>query len=393
MRDSGTPPADPSVEAGFAAAPIAWAPMLMFLITNLVAAVAVPWYGIVHGYSTGAWWAAALLLGANGMSITSGYHRLWSHRAYEAHILVRVILMLFGTMAIQNSILVWSALHRRHHRHVDDPVLDPYSARRGLWFSHIGWMLHSYPSGVADLAEVKDIERDAVVRFQHRYYLPLVLLTNFGIPVLIGIALHDVWGTVLLAGFLRLVVSHHFTFFINSLAHYWGSRPYSDTHSARDNPVIALLTHGEGYHNFHHLFANDYRNAVRWWQWDPTKWLIGTLAAVGLASRLRRTPAVVIEKARIAMQFERLNNRLVHGRHRLQLADLDSVRARVAHEYETFMTTVSEWSRLREEWMHETRERIVQRVGRSSFAIAARTIERRLRAQRRRMQRLDIALA
>ena len=71
-------------------------------------------------------------------------------------------------------------------------------------------------------------------------------------------------------------MSHHFTFFINSLAHMWGSRPYTEENTARDNAVLALVTFGEGYHNFHHIFAHDYRNGVRWWQWDPTKWLIAS---------------------------------------------------------------------------------------------------------------------
>ena len=117
-----------------------------------------------------------------------------------------------------------------------------------------------------------------MLAFQHRFYLPLALATNFGIPLLAGWAIGDVWGTFILAGVLRLVVSHHVTFFINSLAHMWGSRPYTEENTARDNPVLAFFTYGEGYHNYHHIFAHDYRNGVRWWQWDPTKWLIAGLA-------------------------------------------------------------------------------------------------------------------
>ncbi len=110
--------------------------------------------------------------------------------------------------------------------------------------------------------------------------MPLALATNIGLPLLLGILFHDVWGMLILAGVLRLVWSHHVTFFINSLAHMWGSRPYTEDNSARDNPVLAVITYGEGYHNFHHNFAHDYRNSVRWWQWDPTKWLIAGLPAI-----------------------------------------------------------------------------------------------------------------
>ena len=108
-----------------------------------------------------------------------------------------------------------------------------------------------------------------------------MLSTNFGLPLLMGWLCGDLWGVFLLAGVLRLVVSHHFTFFINSLAHMWGTQPYTDRNTARDNGALAVLTFGEGYHNFHHLYGSDYRNGVRWWQWDPTKWLIRSLAGSG----------------------------------------------------------------------------------------------------------------
>ena len=86
------------------------------------------------------------------------------------------------------------------------------------------------------------------------------------------------------------MINHHFTWFINSLAHMWGTQPYTDENTARDNPVLAFLTYGEGYHNFHHIFQNDYRNGVKWWQFDPTKWLIAGLSYVGLANNLKRVP-------------------------------------------------------------------------------------------------------
>ena len=107
---------------------------------------------------------------------------------------------------------------------------------------------------------------------------------------------------MILIGFLRLVVCHHTTFLINSLAHKWGTQPYSKKNTARDNPLIALLTFGEGYHNFHHAFPGDYRNAVRWWQWDPTKWLIRALWAVGLTRDLRTVRWERIQERRAALR-------------------------------------------------------------------------------------------
>ncbi len=110
---------------------------------------------------------------ACGISITAGYHRLWSHRAYGAHWSVRLFFMIFGAMALQNSILIWGSQHRTHHRFVDDVDKDPYSAKRGFWFSHMGWILRNYPSGRNDFTNARDLERDPIVMFQHRYYLPL----------------------------------------------------------------------------------------------------------------------------------------------------------------------------------------------------------------------------
>jgi len=134
--------------------------------------------------------------------------------------------------------------------------------------------------------------------WQHRHYMKLVIVMNIGLPLLLGVVFGDIVGMLLLAGLLRLVLSQHFTFFINSLAHIWGSRPYTEKNTARDNAVLALFTYGEGYHNFHHIFASDYRNGIRWWHYDPTKWMIRTFAFLGLAKKLKRTPVERIEQAK-----------------------------------------------------------------------------------------------
>jgi stearoyl-CoA desaturase (Delta-9 desaturase) len=291
--------------AGTTPAPRKWPTTLMFSLTFAVALLGVPWYGFVYGYHSAAWVWFFLLLGANGMAITCGYHRLFAHATYEAHPALRLAYLLIGAMALQNSALIWSAGHRTHHRRIDDIERDPYCARRGFWFSHIGWMLRSYPSGAPDLGCVRDLQRDRLVMWQHRHYLPLALAMNFGPPLLAGWISGQWLGMFLLVGVLRLVISHHVTFFINSLAHMWGSRPYTDDNTARDNGVVALLTYGEGYHNFHHAFAHDYRNGVRWWQWDPSKWFINAMWWLGLARNLKRVPAFRIQRALTQTAFRR----------------------------------------------------------------------------------------
>lgn len=372
--------------------PINWGIALLFGLTFAGAVTVVPWYGLTHGYSGWAWAWCFLLLGANGMSITAGYHRLWAHRTYRAHGFLRFMFMIFGGMALQNSILIWATDHRRHHQHVDRDDQDPYSAGRGFWYSHIGWMLRYWQTGRNDFSNGRDLMEDPLVTWQHRHYVALALVTNIGLPLLLGWLHGDLWGVFLLAGLLRLVLIHHTTFLINSLAHMWGSRPYTDTNSARDNGWLAFLTYGEGYHNFHHIFDRDYRNGVRWWQWDPSKWLIFAASKVGLASQLRRVPDVTIHKARVAMQLKRVEAAVTCPRRARHLPDLDRLRAHLTAEMAAFQGTLAEWSRVREERMASTRERLLARWEEARFRDRTREIERTLKVQCRRLSRLAAEL-
>ena len=367
--------------------------LVIFSLTALVSLVAVPWYGIVHGFSAAAWILFAFFLIANEMSITGGYHRLWAHRAYEAHPLVRVFYLVFGTMALQNSAWVWCSGHRRHHLNVDDDDQDPYSAGRGFWFSHIGWMLRDYPSGEVDLGNIPDLKRDPMLAFQHRHYAVLALLSNFGIVMLAGWLTGDFWGVFLLAGVARLCLSHHFTFFINSLAHMWGSRPYTDDNSARDNGVLAMVTFGEGYHNFHHIFAHDYRNGVRWWQWDPTKWLIASLSVVGLARKLKRTPAFQIQRALLAMQLKRAQQKLATLATAHRPSQIEQLRHKIAQEYDAFTAAVADWTRIKEQWLEEKKRAVIEHWEHARFQTRLREIEQQLKMQRRRLRMLHAQLA
>ena len=108
--------------------------------------------------------------------------------------------MLFGAMSLQNSILDLGVEHRVHHRHVDDVDNDPYSAKRGLWFSHIGWMLRNYPSGTVDLRNARDLESNPIVTFQHDHYLSARVGMNLGVALLLGWWHGDIWGSLLLGG-------------------------------------------------------------------------------------------------------------------------------------------------------------------------------------------------
>ena len=278
-------------------APINWTNTLFLTLTPLGALTLVPYYGYTVGYTMFEWICFTFFLWITGLSITGGYHRLFSHKIYKAHFLVRLAYAIGGAAACQNSILNWSCDHRVHHRFVDDPIKDPYSASRGFWYSHMGWVMRNHPRYIDDFSNCKDLLRDPIVVWQHKYYWPLAVVTNGVIPLALGYMVGRPFGVFMLAFFLRVVLNHHFTFFINSLAHIWGSKPYSDQDSSCDNGILALFTYGEGYHNYHHTFQHDYRNGIRWWHFDPAKWLIRTFSFIGLAGDLKRTSKLQVEKA------------------------------------------------------------------------------------------------
>lgn len=231
-----------------------------------------------------------------GLSITGGYHRLYSHPTYKAKKWVEILYLCFGAASVQNSALKWSDDHRRHHSSTDTDR-DPYNIRRGFWWAHIGWVFFKSQE-TGGMTRVPDLLRNRLVVFQDRYYVPIAIAFGVIVPGLVASLWGDAMGGILIAGFLRLVVQYHATFSINSVAHLIGKQPYSDKDSARDSWITALITMGEGYHNYHHSFPADYRNGVRAWQFDPTKWWVWTLSKVGQTSDLRRTPWEKILRAR-----------------------------------------------------------------------------------------------
>ena len=362
-------------------APINWGVTAVLGLTFLAAITVVPWYGIVYGYSAWAWAFFGIFLVLNGIGIGSGYHRLWSHRTYEAHPALKWVLAVMGGMSIQNSIIIWSARHRIHHRDVDDNDKDPYSIGRGFWFAHIGWMLRDYPSGAIDYSVVRDLEKDPVAAWQHRWYWTLVWTTNLAVPLFLGWLTGDVIGMFLLVGVARLVVSHHFTFFINSLAHMWGKQPYTDENTARDQHFLALITYGEGYHNYHHLFQSDYRCGIRWWHLDINKWFISTCALLGLVKNRKRAPQFKVLRARLNMDFK-------VARQKLENAGVSAGwKEQLEGEYAQFVETVTQWQQLQMERMQQGRQKLTERFETETASLTSRyrELELSLRMQHKRV--------
>ena len=259
----------------------------LFALVTLTALIAVPFFGYVHGYTRLDWAMDGILYLISGLGVTVGYHRMISHRSFRCPDWVKVALLVAGGWALENSALKWGANHARHHARVDQKE-DPYNATRGFWYSHCGWFLMKSPYRTERYALW--LREDCVVMWQHRWYVSLVL-SGLALPFLVGYA-YDGWisgvGCFLLAGVGRVFLVLNSTFCINSICHLWGSQPYSQSNSSRDSWWVSLFTLGEGYHNYHHAFARDYRNGPLWYNVDPSKWLIYGLSRFGLAEGLVR---------------------------------------------------------------------------------------------------------
>jgi stearoyl-CoA desaturase (delta-9 desaturase) len=327
-----------------------------FLIGTLfLSLTAVPLYIWHFGLD---WFQVVLffvMISACGFSITLGYHRMFSHLAFQGHWLVRALVLFFGAGAFENSALMWSCEHRTHHKHVDHDD-DPYDITKGLFHAHMGWLMFKL-KGDPDYSNVPDLKKDSLVMLQHKYTHLLAVFVAFVMPTLIGY-LWGGWrsalGALLIGGVARVVALQHATFCINSLCHYIGKRPYSSRCSARDSFLMAVVTGGEGYHNYHHEFQHDYRNGVKPWQFDPTKWIIWTLAQFGLAKNLRRVPAEKILLAELA-EAQR------HMETKLECPHLTTAaREYIASSYARLQATATEWAQFKDAQMEITREMLAE---------------------------------
>jgi len=215
--------------------------------------------------------------------------------------------MIMGTTAFEGSIIWWARDHRAHHR-FSDTEKDPYGVDKGLLWAHVGWMFFKKDSKRIGKTDVSDLTSDPIVAWQHRNYSWFSITCGIVIPTLIcGLGWGDWWGGYFYASIIRAVGVLQATWCINSLAHYLGEATYSDQRSSRDSFIVSLITFGEGYHCFHHEFPYDYRNGVKYWAYDPTKWLIFGLSLFGFTFNLKRFPSNEIEKGAYLMKMKKLN--------------------------------------------------------------------------------------
>jgi stearoyl-CoA desaturase (delta-9 desaturase) len=344
-----------------------WKTSIFLAVINTLAVTAVPLYIWHYGLD---WFQVLLFLFfyiATGMSITLGYHRLFSHLSFKAKAPVKLATLVFGACAFENSALDWSSDHRKHHKHVDHED-DPYDISKGFMWAHIGWLLFKLgPEQPMD--NVNDLKRDPLVMWQHRWCIPMAFIIGFGVPALLGYLWNGPAGALggfLLAGVLRVFAVQHSTFFINSLCHTVGDQPYSDRCSARDSAIMALFTFGEGYHNYHHEFQHDYRNGVKSSNFDPTKWTIWTLEKLGLVSDLRRVPDEKIllaemnearrQAARKLVRPEAINTVLGQQMHDALQQLSEQLTANYAALEQAMAEKAKVSRRVIEDWRRQTRE-------------------------------------
>ncbi|CDR42748.1 CYFA0S10e01838g1_1 [Cyberlindnera fabianii] len=278
---------------------------------NVVLVMVIPAIGLYMTRSTPLKWQTAataiIQYVFSGISITAGYHRLWAHKAYNARLPLRLFFALFGAASVEGSIKWWGHSHRIHHRYTDTPR-DPYDARQGFWYSHMGWMLVQPNPKHKARADISDLIDDWVVRVQHKHYMLIMALVGFVLPTLFcGYFFNDYKGGFVYAGICRVFFIQQATFCVNSLAHWIGVQPFDDRRTPRDHWITALVTFGEGYHNFHHEFPSDYRNAIKWYQYDPTKVLIWASSKVGLAYNLKTFSQNAIEQGLVQQQQKKID--------------------------------------------------------------------------------------
>ena len=271
----------------------------------LLAVVTVVFYSLEYGIS---WAEPIIFVGfylASGLSITAGYHRLFSHRTHKAAWPMRLFYALFGAAAFQNSAIKWCSDHRRHHLKTDEEE-DPYTVKKGFMWAHMGWVM--VDQGEEIVEHVEDLQADKILAWQDRNIFLIGFLVGIVLPGVVGFlalgGVHGFLGGMIYGGFLRVVIVHHATLPINSAAHTWGTQPYSTANTSRDSPLLSFFTFGEGYHNFHHTFQADYRNGHKWYHWDPSKWWIKVASWFGMTKDLHRIPAKSIESKRMKTAIE-----------------------------------------------------------------------------------------
>jgi stearoyl-CoA desaturase (delta-9 desaturase) len=270
---------------------------------GLAAAMALTWGGAFD------WLHLFIMLGMSAFTsvgITVGFHRLFTHKSFTAPAVVRWLLAVGGSMAVQGPVIRWCAEHRRHHQHSDTEE-DPHSPHmsadgswgegvwamlRGAYHAHVGWLFEGRSKGLGKYSQ--DLQADPVLAAVSRQF-PFWVLAGLTLPAILGGLLTMSWMGALLGflwgGLVRVLMVHHVTWSVNSICHIWGTRPFESHDLSRNNAIVGVLALGEGWHNNHHAFPTSARHGLRWWELDLSYIFIRGLEAVGLAKNVKTPDA------------------------------------------------------------------------------------------------------
>ena len=263
---------------------LSWTPIIFFAIFHALALIA-PWF-----FSWSALGVTLILhwfLGSIGICL--GYHRLLSHRSFQVPKWLEYAIAIVGATAVQGGPIFWVAGHRLHHAHTEDVEKDPYSARKGFWWSHVLWLFYPKEEFFDPTKYCKyapEMARDPFYLWLDRYYLLL--------QIPLGILLYALggWSFVIWGMCVRSVLLWHSTWFINSVTHMWGYRTFETKDNSRNLWWAAIVTYGEGWHNNHHAYPHVAKAGWRWWEVDVTWWAIQVLRVLGLATKVIMPPAI-----------------------------------------------------------------------------------------------------
>ncbi|KAG2486827.1 hypothetical protein HYH03_014510 [Edaphochlamys debaryana] len=216
------------------------------------------------------------------LGITLSYHRMLSHKSFQAPKWLEYILAYCGVLAVEGDPIEWASSHRYHHLHCDTP-LDPHSPYEGFFWSHMGWLLDNKATmeRVSNRSNADDLEAQWYYRWLRDTYMWHVV-AQLGLLFAFGGLPAVVWG-----GALRICWVWHITWFVNSATHCWGEEVYDTGDLSKNNWWVGILAWGEGWHNNHHAFEFSARHGFEWWQVDVTWGLIWTLEKLGLAKNVK----------------------------------------------------------------------------------------------------------
>jgi stearoyl-CoA desaturase (Delta-9 desaturase) len=265
----------------------------------ILALVVVPLAGtmlavrLLWGRAAG-WDDLALLIGLYipiSLGITIGFHRYLTHRGFRAHPVLKAIMLVLGSMALEGSAIAWAANHRKHHA-LSDQTGDPHSPADGFFHAHVGWLFTGQQAD--QLTYARDLREDRMVMWVSRLF-PLWAVLTLVVPFVVG-----GWEGLLWGGLVRVFLTHHVTWSVNSVCHTFGSRPFRTKDRSRNQWLVGLLALGEGWHNNHHAFPRSALHGLRWWQFDLSGLTIRLFERLRLIRDVQR-----VSKARLLERVQR----------------------------------------------------------------------------------------